>query len=44
MTSGPVNIALPLNDMDTVKAIDDILARLKTSGFIDHLVAKYIVP
>ena len=44
VTSGPINIALRLNDTDTAKAINDILARLKSSGFIDTLVAKYMVP
>ena len=44
VTSGPVNIALPLNDTDTAKAINDFLAKLKNSGFIDNLVAKYMVP
>ncbi len=44
VTSGPVNIALPLNDTDTAKAINDFLAKRKNCGFIDNLVAKYMVP
>lgn len=44
VTSGPVNIALPLNDTDTAKAMNDIIEKLKSEGFIDKLIAKYMVP
>ena len=44
VTSGPVNIALPLNDTDTAKAMNGIIAKLKSEGFIDKLIAKYMVP
>ena len=43
LTSGPVNIALPLNDNDTAKAINDILKTLKSNGFIDKLVQKHMI-
>ena len=43
LTSGPVNIALPLNDTDTAKAINDILKTLKSNGFIDQLVQKHMI-
>ncbi len=42
LSSGPVNIALPLGDTDTVKAINDILKTLKDNGFINGLVQKYL--
>lgn len=41
VTSGPVNIALPLNDAETAKAINDILKTLKSNGFIDKLVQRH---
>lgn len=44
VTSGPVNIALPLNDAETAKAINDILKTLKSNGFIDKLVQKHMIP
>jgi len=43
VTSGPVNIALPANDAETAKAINDILKTLKSNGFIDGLVKKHLV-
>ena len=42
LSSGPVNIALPLGDTSTVKAINDILKTLKENGFINSLVQKYL--
>jgi polar amino acid transport system substrate-binding protein len=42
LTSGPVNIALPLNDNNTAKAINEILNTLKSNGFIDQLVQKHL--
>jgi polar amino acid transport system substrate-binding protein len=42
LSSGPVNIALPLNDTETAKAVNDILKTLSTNGFIDQLVQKYL--
>ncbi len=44
VTSGPVNIALPLNDTETAKAINDIIKTLKGNGFIDQLVQKHMLP
>jgi polar amino acid transport system substrate-binding protein len=42
LSSGPVNIALPLNDKDTAKAINDVLKTLQSNGFIPGLVQKYL--
>ncbi len=42
LSSGPVNIALPLGDTDTAKTINDILKTLKSNGFIPNLVQKYL--
>ena len=42
LSSGPVNIALPLGDTDTAKSINDILKTLQSNGFIPGLVQKYL--
>ena len=43
ITSGPVNMALPLGDKETTQAVNDIIKQLKSQGFIDKLVQKYMV-
>jgi polar amino acid transport system substrate-binding protein len=43
VASGPLNIALPLGDAETVKAMNDIIKKLQSEGFIDKLVQTHLV-
>ena len=41
LSSGPMNIVIPQDDKALAQAINDIIAQLKTEGFIDQLAVKY---
>jgi polar amino acid transport system substrate-binding protein len=41
LSSGPMNIVIPQDDKALAQAIDNIIAQLKTEGFIDQLALKY---